>query len=98
MEYPPETAIKSQFLVALDDTFQYLANSKTSNSVRVNGFKMILSYIHIIEGSLSNCHLHNTIDNPSFAPEIDSIKSRSEERRVGKECVSTCRSRWSTNH
>src|SRR3546814_3768304 len=22
---------------------------------------------------------------------------RSEERRVGKECVSTCRSRWSTN-
>src|SRR3546814_17825954 len=22
-------------------------------------------------------------------------KSRSEERRVGKECVSTCRSRWS---
>src|SRR3546814_14078261 len=23
---------------------------------------------------------------------------RSEERRVGKECVSTCRSRWSENH
>src|SRR3546814_14596712 len=23
---------------------------------------------------------------------------RSEERRVGKECVSTCRSRWSLNH
>src|SRR3546814_6446288 len=23
---------------------------------------------------------------------------RSEERRVGKECVSTCRSRWSTAH
>src|SRR3546814_15033204 len=23
---------------------------------------------------------------------------RSEESRVGKECVSTCRSRWSTNH
>src|SRR3546814_6473694 len=23
-------------------------------------------------------------------------KTRSEERRVGKECVSTCRSRWST--
>src|SRR3546814_21181329 len=25
----------------------------------------------------------------------DHIKIRSEERRVGKECVSTCRSRWS---
>src|SRR3546814_15205756 len=25
-------------------------------------------------------------------------RRRSEERRVGKECVSTCRSRWSTYH
>src|SRR3546814_10307100 len=24
--------------------------------------------------------------------------ARSEERRVGKECVSTCRSRWSPDH
>src|SRR3546814_18201757 len=29
----------------------------------------------------------------------DSVwKSSSEERRVGKECVSTCRSRWSPSH
>src|SRR3546814_6251222 len=26
------------------------------------------------------------------------IEIRSEERRVGKECVSTCRSRWSPYH
>src|SRR3546814_4777562 len=26
------------------------------------------------------------------------VKARSEERRVGKECVSTCRSRWSPYH
>src|SRR3546814_3912560 len=26
------------------------------------------------------------------------LPSRSEERRVGKECVSTCRSRWSPSH
>src|SRR3546814_14870575 len=26
------------------------------------------------------------------------ISDRSEERRVGKECVSTCRSRWSPYH
>src|SRR3546814_15456529 len=26
------------------------------------------------------------------------IEERSEERRVGKECVSTCRSRWSPYH
>src|SRR3546814_1089336 len=28
----------------------------------------------------------------------DPERSRSEERRVGKECVSTCRSRWSPYH
>src|SRR3546814_17522935 len=29
---------------------------------------------------------------------VDSGKTRSEERRVGKECVSTCRTRWSAVH
>src|SRR3546814_4465019 len=29
---------------------------------------------------------------------IDYVHLRSEERRVGKECVSTCRSRWSPYH
>src|SRR3546814_13448796 len=28
----------------------------------------------------------------------DEVTDRSEERRVGKECVSTCRSRWSPVH
>src|SRR3546814_18806706 len=30
--------------------------------------------------------------------ELDLGADRSEERRVGKECVSTCRSRWSPYH
>src|SRR3546814_20661958 len=29
---------------------------------------------------------------------IAEFERRSEERRVGKECVSSCRSRWSPNH
>src|SRR3546814_4975004 len=33
-----------------------------------------------------------------IAPLIAKQLSRSEERRVGKECVSTCRSRWSPYH
>src|SRR3546814_2048795 len=28
----------------------------------------------------------------------EELRERSEERRVGKECVSTCRSRWSPYH
>src|SRR3546814_4206410 len=30
--------------------------------------------------------------------ELRAREARSEERRVGKECVSTCRSRWSPYH
>src|SRR3546814_14311443 len=33
-----------------------------------------------------------------FAAQRQALKDRSEERRVGKECVSTCRSRWSPDH
>src|SRR3546814_15236115 len=31
-------------------------------------------------------------------PPAANAEGRSEERRVGKECVSTCRSRWSPYH
>src|SRR3546814_13965408 len=34
---------------------------------------------------------------PALVREGDQYQ-RSEERRVGKECVGTCRSRWSTYH
>src|SRR3546814_2700964 len=37
-------------------------------------------------------------DTVSEALPLPLIESRSEERRVGKECVSTCRSRWSPYH
>src|SRR3546814_6522594 len=34
-----------------------------------------------------------------WAPRVEqTCRARSEERRVGKECVSTCRSRWSPDH
>src|SRR3546814_18381999 len=33
-----------------------------------------------------------------FQDAIENGGMRSEERRVGKECVSTCRSRWSPYH
>src|SRR3546814_12347819 len=40
---------------------------------------------------------------PGFLPRLAGVLPcflaiRSEERRVGKECVSTCRSRWSPYH
>src|SRR3546814_12329201 len=40
-------------------------------------------------------YLHNEIDVVSWE---HVVSGRSEERSVGKECVSTCRSRWSPYH
>src|SRR3546814_4953577 len=40
--------------------------------------------------------IDNEVGPPSFDPEA--VAARSEERHVGKECVNTCRSRWSPYH
>src|SRR3546814_11538775 len=49
----------------------------------------------------SRCLLHPEIQWSKKMTEITvngMTCTRSEERRVGKECVSTCRSRWSPDH
>src|SRR3546814_17034650 len=45
-------------------------------------------------------HARLTATMTGFAPVLllDEIAARSEERSVGIECVSTCRSRWSPYH
>src|SRR3546814_11676542 len=42
----------------------------------------------VLDQAAKQAHVDVTID----------MTSRSEERRVGKECVSTCRYRWSPEH
>src|SRR3546814_13444998 len=39
-----------------------------------------------------------TAQQPQAGARLLLVEDRSEERRVGKECVSTCRSRWSPYH
>src|SRR3546814_6995058 len=43
---------------------------------------------------------NSPLNTMNVTPSVDSAMpaTRSEERRVGKECVSTCRSRWSPYH
>src|SRR3546814_17679301 len=48
--------------------------------------------------SLQNAPRSNPSKNVSNSNRTESETGRSEERRVGKECVSTCRSRWSPYH
>src|SRR3546814_3434509 len=43
-------------------------------------------------------HVGMAHDAVRLADQIAFTVERSEERRVGKECVSTCRSRWSPYH
>src|SRR3546814_11893881 len=40
----------------------------------------------------------NDLMRPALYDAYHEIVARSEERRVGKECVNTCRSRWSPYH
>src|SRR3546814_12185851 len=44
------------------------------------------------------CRLAAQLVGYSQARCFTDMDARSEERRVGKECVSTCRSRWSPYH
>src|SRR3546814_6906405 len=67
-----------------------------------NGEQVAVGVGAAVQGSPANAvaWLANTLgrlDMPFLAGEVilSGALGRSEERRVGKECVSTCRSRWS---
>src|SRR3546814_1838706 len=59
----------------------------------------------LVEGVLADAFLEFTamrqqvlLRGSHHTQEVAHDLDRSEERRVGKECVSTCRSRWSPYH
>src|SRR3546814_5073792 len=63
----------------------------------------------LVESGVGDYRAHDEIWCERLAPEdfgralnrdilVPRPAGRSEERRVGKECVSTCRSRWSPYH
>ena len=61
-----------------------------SSNARSSPFQRIEDY------SILNLPLHNAILNA--LEECSTTSTRSEERRVGKECSDECRSRWSPYH
>src|SRR3546814_7585964 len=52
----------------------------------------------LIEGLIMNLRLLDPVEHIVEHRRKQVDGDRSEERRVGKECVSTCRSRWSPYH
>src|SRR3546814_11126026 len=68
----------------------------------------IVHRVHLHGGAQGHILLHQKrsvcpelVEGPYFLPQRRKKRccdKRSEERRVGNECVSTCRSRWSPYH
>src|SRR3546814_13374193 len=69
---------------------EFARKSKFGGIVAPQSFAVAMDYGH-------GCHPACVGKIPD-SPLIFGGEERSEERRVGKECVSTCRSRWSPYH
>ena len=52
----------------------------------------------VMIGSGAHCEIRLPVDQAALESVLVQQTARSEERRVGKECSVTCRSRWSPYH
>src|SRR3546814_2975213 len=74
--------------------------------MRISNLSSMEVLVEVNENDITRISVGDTasIDVDAFLGEeftglvTEIASSRSEERRVGKECVSTCRSRWSPYH
>src|SRR3546814_18372013 len=85
---PPDAA--QRFLEAVEALNGAIGEGKLA--VAVSGGPDSLALLLLAHAAFTGRVLVLTVDH-GLRPE--SAAGRSEERRVGKECVSTCRSRWS---
>src|SRR3546814_14673873 len=94
-------------VVALDVCGNLPASGDLTSVVATDGFISVTLTSEIEEGTEiitrkadgSLCVNERTSDSfKRFTLEMEFCGVSSEERRVGKECVSTCRSRWSRCH
>src|SRR3546814_13697672 len=69
-------------------------NGKTLDVIGVHPRKIVRRNLYVIN---QDQRIHLTRTERGNPPDKE-FCVRSEERRVGKECVSTCRSRWSPDH
>src|SRR3546814_2737439 len=85
----------SIFLVSLICSSLFFFKQKTAYEMRISDWSS-----DVCSSDLPAVHRRSSARwGRHQAPHpTDGLPSRSEERRVGKECVSPCRSRWSTYH
>src|SRR3546814_6241156 len=77
------TGVQTCALPIFFNTTEGWQSLQDSQSIRASALAADVAYYTTAAGSDAATH---------------AIGARSEERRVGKECVSTCRSRWSPYH
>src|SRR3546814_14717946 len=96
LEWPLDILIALVWIVYAIVFFGTIAKRRVRHIYVANWF--FGSYILTI----AVLHIFNNLEMPvswwkSYSA-YGGVQDRSEERRVGKECVSTCRSRWSPYH
>src|SRR3546814_18325033 len=99
-----ETPLQSLLVWHKVDTV-VITGGSTSGCVRATavdalsyGFRTIVP-IETCADKHESYHFANLTDLQLKYADVEPVQAvRSEERRVGKECVSTCRFRWSPNH
>src|SRR3546814_11274165 len=69
-------------------------------ALATEGYEPLVTHLRqmLRQGRLREADVIGEIADRALAMFDELAQHRSEERRVGKECVSTCRSRWSPYH
>src|SRR3546814_6980273 len=75
--------------------FFFSSRRRHTRCALVTGVQTCALPIYAAHSQMLELPYYNTFFKTTTPP---AAELRSEERRVGKECVSTCRSRWSPNH
>src|SRR3546814_15369737 len=84
------------FAVSLPDLLVFDQDLDLKNRIHCH-YMIGLGYLGLQDNAAAGKELETTLEmNPYH--QGAAVHLRSEERRVGKECVSTCRSRWSPYH
>src|SRR3546814_21159504 len=86
------TALPPTWLASGDEQYaQWVSDIKTAETYHSN--------FQVWESRYRDPRYLSKLTLGQFGSEVElGLHDRSEERRVGKECVSTCRSRWSPDH
>src|SRR3546814_14545914 len=103
---------QSPSVQGMQDVQDFFGVARRGGIIAVEGVRYRTKWIRLIQGEKKHAHLALFSFSPFFLLLFNSLmdagfsrnpaqilhETRSEERRVGKECVSTCRSRWSPSH